>query len=685
MRFDTSAAVLLLPLIAADVSICSSPAFTAVPSVALSPSISLRSLVVGDSACFEVTTSAASAQWVALGFAASAKMVNSPVSNAAVLLSSSVPPVVQVYDLRDYVPSQVVLQSNQSSITVARTLVTKDQASFTFQRTLAAATATDVALGTTDPVTVLWAHGDVGFPSYHTARGAARVQLTTSTAATSVFAAASTFVTTRTTIIVAIGCALVMLSGLLVTYVARLKKLPLKTLLPPPSSLHAWGAHLWQPFADLHVGSLVVLSIYAATLVVVVVSLQREFAGASADRIASLVTGHFALVHLMLLLLPVARGQHWTLIFGIGPERALLFHRMLGRLVVLLSIVHLILNARNVRVTSSTPYGTQQVVPLYGFVAFLALTSLGLVALWAIRRHCYEVFLYYHRVAAVVGILFSMLHSHTVAIGMAFPLIIYGLSGLYRLGAYRQCFDATARVTGPSTVTLSLPSTPQTMHWATRMSPGSFFYVNVPSISRLEWHPYSAVATPTSDTIGFCIKAPHANSFGHKVYTAAMENASLAVYVGGPYGRFTVDLASYEHAILICGGIGITPMLNVLNQSRSGSANTRLELHWVVRDPAELLSADDLMFPLAAHNVVAKFYCSTTANDAPGVVCSSSGETVHYTCGKPVLDEIINSQRFLTPQSSVCVVACGPPGLVASAQHYAYAIGLDFHKEVFEF
>ncbi|KDO35201.1 hypothetical protein SPRG_00047 [Saprolegnia parasitica CBS 223.65] len=658
---------------------CDSASFNATASVAIASAIAVRSLVVGAEACFQVTCTEPSAQWVSIGFAASSKMVNSPVTNAVVFKSASTS--VQLYALGDYSASGITLQADQSAIRVAQAASVNGVATFTFSRALAGSSA-DVALTDGGETTVLWAYGTSAWPAYHAARGATRLVLSSGVGPAQVFAAASTVVTTYTVIIVAAAFVTLLAMGLIATHAGdNWRVIHHKTLLAPPGSSHAAGAVL-QPLADVKVGEWLVVAVYIATLAIIGASVNHQFVGASATRAASLTTGHLALAHLMLLLLPVARGKHWELAFGIAPDRILKFHRALGRVGVLLMLAHLLLNAVDRNVTTATAVGTQEAVPLYGFLAFLAFASMGLVAFEPIRRRWYEAFLYFHRVAAVAGIVLAMLHSMAVVYGMIFPLVIYGLSALGRLRAFFNRFEAHVEADAHGTVTLLLPSTPQTKRWAETMNPCSFFYVCIPSISATEWHPFSAIVSPKQDSIGFCIKAPKKGSFGDKVCRAAATSPALSVLVGGPYGKLSVDIAKYDRVVMVCGGVGVTPMLSVVNQSRDDKRHRdgKFVLHWVVRAPSDLLMADSLMHPLPLH-VTSTLYVSTAT--AGSSARSLSGEDVAFLAGRPVLDEILNHERFLGEK--VCVLACGPPSLVADVQRHAYELGFPFHKEVFAF
>ncbi|EQC26956.1 hypothetical protein SDRG_15287 [Saprolegnia diclina VS20] len=64
------------------------------------------------------------------------------------------------------------------------------------------------------------------------------------------------------------------------------------------------------------------------------------------------------------------------------------------------------------------------------------------------------------------------------------------------------------------------------------------------------------------------------------------------------------------------------------------------------------------------------------------VMSESSGPVIYYP-GRMVLDEIVNNIAYVG--KSVCVLACGPPGLVADTQRHARKCGFDFHKEEFLF
>ncbi|KDO16700.1 hypothetical protein SPRG_17760 [Saprolegnia parasitica CBS 223.65] len=216
------------------------------------------------------------------------------------------------------------------------------------------------------------------------------------------------------------------------------------------------------------------------------------------------------------------------------------------------------------------------------------------------------------------------------------------------------------------------------------MNPASFFYVQVPSVSRFEWHPFSAIVTPDGNSIGFCLKVRTKHRFVDDVYEYArtQQAMTLPIAVGGPYGKLSLDLGRYDVVLMVSGGIGVTPMLSLVNQFRhvERKVGSKLHLFWSVREASELLCADRLMFPLP-ESLHHRFHV-TEASDEGHVMSESSGPVMYYP-GRMVLDEIVNNVAYVG--KAVCVLACGPPGLVVDTQRHARQCGFDFHKEEFLF
>ncbi|KAH9123168.1 hypothetical protein LEN26_004526 [Aphanomyces euteiches] len=658
---------------------CADSSFASQPTVSVGP-FEVRSLVKGSSVCIQASAQSTSMSWMALSISRSSSMVNSPTNNAIVF--DTVNNAVHSYVLGAYSTSGVTRQTGAATFTTQAMSSANGVLSFTIERALASSSSFDVAIDPSVATNLLWAHGSSAWPSVHSDRGSVKLQFASSSSGSAPQVAAAdgiARVETYTAVIGAIAFGIIVLLGLVASYVIRWRFIHLSTLFPPSRRLHALS---WftNPWSDIKMGEVVVVLVYIGAMAAVGVSINDRFPSATSDRLASLVSGHLALLSVMFLLLPVAKGEHWEQIFGSSHERIVKLHRWLGRIFVIAAIVHLVFSAKSADVTSSKKYGSQQVVPLYGFIAFIAFASMSVAAVDPIRRKFYEVFYYYHRVASIVGVVFVLLHSKAVQYAMIFPLAIYGLAWLIRFPTFLNRFEATTEVHCSKTVLITLPSTPRTEKWVKNSNPCVFFWVNIPSVSRLEWHPFSGIVTPDGKSIAFCMKGLTPGGFVDRVVSQASQQVkgSLTIYVDGPHGKPTLDVNAYDSLVLLGGGIGVTPMLSLINRFRQSQGGPTLHFFWVVRTPEELLAAESIMFPLPA-NVKASFYVSEAAED--GRVQVNSDEYVAYIRGRPKLDEVISTTRCYGDK--VGVLACGPPPMVQEAQWLAHSCHFDFHKEVF--
>ncbi|KAF0699156.1 hypothetical protein As57867_010212, partial [Aphanomyces stellatus] len=405
---------------------CTEASMASVTAVPLGTGpMTIKTTVSGSRACIQVAIDASkNAKWVSISIAHGATMVTSPRSNA-VIFDTTQPTKLNLVSLGGYSSSTITPESTQSAVSFVASSIINGKSSFTFSRATAAVATADVAIGA-GPTNINWAYGaSSNWPSIHDERGSSTVVFGSS----AVLAAPDTHVTTYTTAIAAIALGIMIVLGLIATHTGHWRVINQATLFGPPASkLPAPIADVIESVADIKIGEYIVIGVYGACLAVVSASVRRQFAGEPNARLLRLLSGHLALVGLMFLLLPVARGQHWEWIFGISHERIIKFHRMLGRFVVVASTIHLILTLQVTRVDNKTVFGTQSVVPLFGFVAFVSFASMGLLAVPVVRRHCYELFYYHHRVASVVGVVFVMLHSRTACVAMIFPVAIYGLT-----------------------------------------------------------------------------------------------------------------------------------------------------------------------------------------------------------------------------------------------------------------
>ncbi|KAG6594105.1 Transmembrane protein [Phytophthora cinnamomi] len=710
-------------------SICSSAAFQALSGTRLGDSpIFMRALVQGDEVCIEYqldSSVASSATWFGVGPSRGSNMVSSPASNVMMFFKDTGKPVS--YLLGGYVSSDVTEESDQSAFVVGE--ASTSSMSFSYQRTLAAATSSEVAISATGATDFIWAYGTSWPISSHKSgtNGAATFNIAAAAAASGSGAGASTTVGSSASspwcndkncpgIVGGVAFAIMAVCGLLLT--AALKSSPVgklllhRTVAAPPVKLTT-NAPVAKPhtmfiqmLADLHLGELLVMLIFIGAVVVLIALLSNEK--------NYVVSGQVSLLILMFLILPVARLPVWSVLFGSSFERIVKFHRWLGLIMNVAVIVHVVQASKVVNLTLNQKYG--EVTPLHGFIAFVCFIAMLFLSIEYIRRMFFEVFYFTHRVLSIVGFVFTILHSpKLIGLALCVPLGLYALGLLYRWSsAFTGSYKASVSVhSGSNSTTLVLEPTPKTGKMAMNVNPGSYFLVRLPAISATQWHPFSSIVTPDGKSLGFCIKAMGNGSFTRRLLEKAGTQYELTANLCGPFGKMSLNVDRYDAVVLVAGGVGITPMMSLINQSRlfptSGSDSDKAPkaadwyVLWSVREPEDILMMEQFLptnaqLDYAARASVQDPNMAILGNNAPapininwmfhvsnartdGVVTRANGETLSYRGGQPILDELINTSRF--NGRKVTVVACGPPTMTVTAQSLARNCNFDFHKEVF--
>ncbi|RQM29685.1 hypothetical protein B5M09_005331 [Aphanomyces astaci] len=606
------------------------------PSVALGSSgaYTLQSRVErgGSLLCLKATFTGTTS-WLGVGIARSNLMVSTIGGPANVLVFDAAKMTANTYVVNGKGVAKVNMQSYQSSYTVIDMTSRDSLTSVTVSRAMSVneSHVYDVAIAVDAPTNVIWAYG-AKWPGKHVDK-------------------------VKHTI-----CSKQQRNN------CRLERLDHK-LVPPPREASSGCFAIQRTLSDLSVGEGILVLLYLTGLVLVLALLPFYEANVVAfDRQVSLASGHLGLFHLSLLIVPVSHVGWWL---NLAQSRLLKFHKALSVVFLLCGGLHLAFSIKAYGagiVWYRDPFGSQRVVPLFGFVALGCFLCVGVVAIPIIRLNLYELFLAIHRVLFVAGIVLVYLHSRTIQIALICPLVIYGIGGIFvRLPPFFKTYTVTTAITTSHTTMLTLPLTKHTQRWVTQYRLCSHAYVNVPAISATAWHPFTVMITPARDGIAFCIKSVKPHSFTHKLHVLSHLHDHLNVKLAGPYGQPTVDLTKYQQVVLVGGGIGVTPLLGAINFLDS-HAHVKMHLCWVT-----------MMFPLP-HFVTAEFYVSLAISE--GQIETDRGDVVRYSPGRPTADAIL--QRFQNIPRTV-VLACGPEGMIVDAQREAYDRGFDFQKVVFAF
>ena len=127
--------------------------------------------------------------------------------------------------------------------------------------------------------------------------------------------------------------------------------------------------------------------------------------------------------------------------------------------------------------------------------------------------------------------------------------------------------------------------------------PGQYLFLNIPSASKLQWHPFTISSTPEEGFVSVHIRIVGDWTRKAASIMGCFEKEGMSsggnpprIYVDGPYGAPAEDLYNYKAAILIGTGIGITPAASLLKSvwyryyRKAPMPLKKLYFFWVNRD-----------------------------------------------------------------------------------------------------
>ncbi|XP_007430179.1 NADPH oxidase 1 [Python bivittatus] len=166
------------------------------------------------------------------------------------------------------------------------------------------------------------------------------------------------------------------------------------------------------------------------------------------------------------------------------------------------------------------------------------------------------------------------------------PIILYAFEQVLRIWRSCQKVVITKVIMHPSKV-LEI----QMCRKGFSMEIGQYVFLNCPSISYLEWHPFTLTSAPEEDFFSVHIRA--AGDWTETLIDTMQQPNPLMprILVDGPFGTASEDVFRYEVAMLVGAGIGVTPFASVLKsiwykfQHGNQELQTRkIYFYWICRE-----------------------------------------------------------------------------------------------------
>uniref|UniRef100_A0A8C7XGJ5 NADPH oxidase 2 n=1 Tax=Oryzias sinensis TaxID=183150 RepID=A0A8C7XGJ5_9TELE len=292
------------------------------------------------------------------------------------------------------------------------------------------------------------------------------------------------------------------------------------------------------------------------------------------------------------------------------------------------------------------------------------------------------------------------------------PMFLYVCERLVRIYRSHQKVVITKVVMHPSK-TLELQMKKKGFH----MEVGQYVFIQCPSISRLEWHPFTLTSAPEEDY--FSVHVRIVGDWTQALYEACGGNKSELqeawklpkVAIDGPFGTASEDVFRYEVVMLVGAGIGVTPFASILKsvwykhiQNNEGVFTKKIYFYWLCPETeafewfADLLQSlerqmtEKDMADFLSYNIYLTRWKEKEAahlrvhhEDENDPITGLKQKTLY---GKPNWDNEFTNIASTHPGSKVGVFLCGPPMLGKSLEkqsisHTEAGVKFIFNKENF--
>ncbi|KAL2324563.1 hypothetical protein Fmac_023621 [Flemingia macrophylla] len=282
---------------------------------------------------------------------------------------------------------------------------------------------------------------------------------------------------------------------------------------------------------------------------------------------SALALGLVGNICLALLFFLVSRGSSILRLIGLTSEGSIKYHIWLGHIAMTLFTAHglgyVIFWGKTHQITEIFKWNKVGVSNVAGEVALLAGVIMWAATLPSIRRKAFELFFYTHYLY-IVFVVFFVLH-----VGFSSACIVLPGFYLFMIDRYLRFLQSQQKIQLLSARVLPCEAVELNFSKNTGLcyAPTSIIFVNVPSISKLQWHPFTitSCSNTDSDTLSIVIKS--SGTWSHSLYQKLSSSSPIShldVSIEGPYGPASTFYSKHEMLVLVSGGSGITPFISII-------------------------------------------------------------------------------------------------------------------------
>ncbi|KAJ0705536.1 putative ferric-chelate reductase (NADH) [Helianthus annuus] len=285
-------------------------------------------------------------------------------------------------------------------------------------------------------------------------------------------------------------------------------------------------------------------------------------------RSVSLRLGYIGNITWAFLFFPVTRGSSLLRLVGLTSESSIKYHIWLGHISMVLFALHsvgfIIYWGITDQMELMKEWSKTYLSNVAGEIAFMLAIIMWVTSIRRVRQKMFEIFFYVHQ-TYLLYVFFYIIH-----VGVAyFCLILPGIF-LFLIDRYLRFLQSQTRIR--LIAARLLPCNVIELNFSKlaglEYTPTSILFMNVPSISTLQWHPFTVTSNANTEPDMLSIVIKCEGTWSHKLYKQLSGSPidSLQVSVEGPYGPAAPHFLSYENLVLISGGSGITPFISIIRE-----------------------------------------------------------------------------------------------------------------------
>uniref|UniRef100_L2FHF1 NADPH oxidase 1 n=1 Tax=Colletotrichum fructicola (strain Nara gc5) TaxID=1213859 RepID=L2FHF1_COLFN len=403
-------------------------------------------------------------------------------------------------------------------------------------------------------------------------------------------------------------------------------------------------------------------------------------------------------------LLLAARTNLFSIVAQIPSPVLLVYHRWIGVATMVHASIHFALNTQHYIATDQLADSFSNLRIQVGAMAWASLVLISLTSVPIIRRRFFEVFYYSHALffLFVVG---ALIHATKGPEFLLPGLLLWGCDRFLRFYYNFRSINTTAVQNHHGDVVKIKFEGMKPRH------PGQITWVQIPSVSFLNWHPFTIASAPRDDDATLAIRG--LGGYTRKVQRIVPESFAYD-WMDRTASAESVGASSRS---LAAGGIGITPGISIATHliKRAASADAcalqgkswHIHMLWAVKDVESIEWFGDELRSLAS--LAADPGVPATLNisiyvTGRGAVQADDGEDGFAMVGRPSQHDVpgelrqgrpdvlgwFEGVRRLHPCLDATVNVCGPNQLIRDVRIAASKVSSTkstfyVEEEVFEF